>query len=231
MPDNYTKHPESAIRELLELEAKATPGPWAQSHRLCRDGGYRTQVYDSNEREIASFAWHCKDPLAEIITTDRGDNSEFVATSRNTVVDLAREVLDLRERPYSENWIIKFEDPDKDYLTFTGAGAEIAARSTFQRVGDNWSCRLFAEVASTGCAPVPTTELCGTCAERFDSYPFSADHIFPSHHRYVGLPEGNCTRCGCHISEYNVRANAAVQALSDRGIFPTFPSVQEPSKG
>lgn len=74
--------------------------------------------------------------------------------------------------PPSENWIIKFEDPDKCDLTFTGYGAQRAARTAFQRAGDQWSCRLFAEIASTGCGDKPvcgacwgTGEVCDQCTE------------------------------------------------------------------
>lgn len=68
------------------------------------------------------------------------------------------------------------------------------------------------------------------CAERFESYPFSSDHVWPAHHRYA-MPEGNCVHCGYHISEYNARFNAAVQVLSNRGIFPSVPVPAEMLRG
>ena len=97
MPD-YQKISAEKIEELLQLEAKATPGPWSQDHRRREsDGYYRTEVFDSKSETIATLAWHAV-PTDRGYTTDRGENAEFIAASRNSIKDILLELRDTRER-------------------------------------------------------------------------------------------------------------------------------------
>lgn len=57
-----------------------TPGPWGWSHREIHSGDYSTQVYDANEKEIATIAWY---PVRQnnITTTSREANARLIAAA------------------------------------------------------------------------------------------------------------------------------------------------------
>jgi hypothetical protein len=44
-------------------------------------------------------------------------------------------------------WVIKFEDADRSDLVFTGAGAEDAARKTFEVMSNSWGCYLLTDAS------------------------------------------------------------------------------------
>jgi len=62
------------------MEHKHTPGPWGWSHREIPSGNYSTQVYDANEKEIATIAWY---PVRQnnITTTSREANARLIAAA------------------------------------------------------------------------------------------------------------------------------------------------------
>lgn len=43
-------------------------------------------------------------------------------------------------------WIIWFEDPDRDFIIFSGEGAEQAAHRTYKKMLGSWSCHLFRKI-------------------------------------------------------------------------------------
>ena len=59
-------------------EAKFTKGPWNQSHRKTKSGGYSTQVYDSDGETICTLAWYPV-PTEKGFTTNRSENANLIA--------------------------------------------------------------------------------------------------------------------------------------------------------
>ncbi len=179
MPE-YTKHPESAIREFClepdnenlvilasqylsdfaaevlylrdRLETVERERFTAENHRIglmtilgVQSGSFSdaVEVVNGNIDRLNSFEsllWRFRDYYEENRNGSPNAMYSFFDGFLREINLAAMKQAPPVERP-SENWIIKFEDPDKDDLTFTGAGAEEAARKSFRSAGDNWSCR------------------------------------------------------------------------------------------
>lgn len=74
-------------------ELKHTPGPWGWSHREIPSGNYSTQVYDANEKEIATIAWY---PVRQnnITTTSREANARLIAAAPE-LLEALRELISI----------------------------------------------------------------------------------------------------------------------------------------
>lgn len=59
-------------------KTKFTKGPWSQSHRKTKSGGYSTQVYDSDGETICTLAWYAV-PTERGFTTNRSENAQLIA--------------------------------------------------------------------------------------------------------------------------------------------------------
>lgn len=75
------------LQAVLELVEKATPGEWCEAHRPTLNGGYATEVFDTEGHAIATLAWHSMPPRYEdgrtIISTDRAENAAAIAAAIN----------------------------------------------------------------------------------------------------------------------------------------------------
>ena len=60
------------------MNTKFTKGPWSQSHRKDKSGGYSTEVYDSNGETICTLDWYVA-PTEKGFTTNRDENARLIA--------------------------------------------------------------------------------------------------------------------------------------------------------
>tara|TARA_R100001594_G_scaffold82907_2_gene117563 strand:+ start:2783 stop:3091 length:309 start_codon:yes stop_codon:yes gene_type:complete len=60
------------------MNTKFTPGPWGQSHRKDKSGGYSTEVYDSNGETICTLDCYVV-PTEKGFTTNRDENARLIA--------------------------------------------------------------------------------------------------------------------------------------------------------
>ena len=88
------------LKELKELDAKATSAPWSQSHRA-DIGGYYTQIYCQKGETIATMSWYKKDKGGGVTGTFREDNAKLIADTRNALPELIR-VIELAEEALSQ---------------------------------------------------------------------------------------------------------------------------------
>ena len=86
------------LKQLLELEAKATPRPWRKSTTYC----WSIVAHDNDDNSMPTYKGDrriCQidGPGAMKEDIDAGENFEFILESRNHFRPLVEEVLRLRE--------------------------------------------------------------------------------------------------------------------------------------
>lgn len=69
----------TTLEKLCELQSKATPGPWDQSHRRLKTGMYSTQVYTDDGETVCTMHWYEMPAINGVIGTYREPNAQFVA--------------------------------------------------------------------------------------------------------------------------------------------------------
>lgn len=125
------------------LLAGPTPGPWAQSHRETDpDGMYRTEVYCSEGRTIATLAWYPAPKVNGVTRTYRESNARYIAAANPATIAALLKERDHLEEVQSQNIVIKGRMFDRikaltadltEQCRLLGAGGEREARLMAER--------------------------------------------------------------------------------------------------
>lgn len=96
------------------MNTKFTPGPWSQSHRKDKSGGYSTEVYDSNGETICTLDWYVV-PTEKGFTTNRDENARLIACAPDmydTLETIKRHILNMPIcDPHLYGWVEENIDP------------------------------------------------------------------------------------------------------------------------
>lgn len=111
-----------------------SPLPWAQSHRECADGFWRTQIYGADGQAIISLDWTPMPEVDGVIGTYRAANAEFIVRACNSYY----------ERSISESGIVALIREMRAYAD----GERNSAADAADTATSYWADRLASLVGS-----------------------------------------------------------------------------------